>query len=1015
MNGTETITAADADERIRLFEEKFEGWYGEGHLVLACHAAFPLVLSVDLLYQIWANFKSYTSKWDTSEVVPMLAVSDLLLSPLFRQTGSGVYEMEPATRNQLLAQLKSDGRLGEARIQELASFLYQYVLSLPDRPELKAFKEAQRWTALLTVDPMAATQGVLQSLAERVKSSQVNASIGVVNMIEDLMQDNGTFSETVASHLQPQDIQAATEAPAGMEFSKSLFLDGKPAPGATLLKVNMPAYLSARLNGIKQTVKSVVKIDAKIKSIRAFLIGIGDYQAKNLKLNGPAHDVVKMSDCLKTIYQCPVEQLLNEHAVKDAILSKLQELLRNSGKDDLLLFYFSGHASNKGEKHRLVLWDYPEYAFSVKNEDDYCITEREFRSVLDQYAANDPHMVLMLDTHSGSGGWINTENPKHIALMASHVEETVYELPEKGGIFTDALCEVLLQFQGQVSYRSLYHEVFKKLDALLLNELHKVQTPKFYLHEESWDNLFFSMQKEDKKAVMQPLLHAFGYEAIKGADGTMDVEKSLLYFLKNCSIEDEQKALHYLQLGNDIRATEKLIALSIGNKYETEREYNHMFVKNFNKPGCEISFLPIPGSDKESPADAIKNLRQIIQAHILIIGVDRLLLNQPLNHSALGKLLARGFAYNKEIVLMLEEDMNVDEAIQKEFGAFRSNIRTVRLQQGKSLIKQAIDGIAQRMIGLLENNTERIRAGFGNLWEVGASIKIYFMDGTAVQREKVKSTAIEWTKHANLQFTFTDKRENSDIRITFKGEGIWSYVGTDCMKIAKDKPTMCLSFLTTKEQQTKEEKGYILREFGNAIGLKQEHQNPNREIEWNKEAVYKEFMEAPNNWTKATVDQLLFATYAATSKPFDPKSIMMNPISSKHTLNGFSSTSNNDLSDMDKQFIALLYPRAPTPTDTTGSTGNELQHPTQEAERDFFVRWNVRLKEYGSSEGLQAFFQAYRELNYGGILKKELDILAMQYNEYVSQHMSMRLSDEDFAIGCNKVVDSLLNYIPKLL
>jgi hypothetical protein len=112
--------------------------------------------------------------------------------------------------------------------------------------------------------------------------------------------------------------------------------------------------------------------------------------------------------------------------------------------------------------------------------------------------------------------------------------------------------------------------------------------------------------------------------------------------------------------------------------------------------------------------------------------------------------------------------------------------------------------------------------------------------------------------------------------------------------------------------------------------------------------------------------------------------------------------------------IELIHTLAQLPKRPARPNGIELRQPTQ-AERDFFAKWNMRLKEYGSSEGLQAFFQAYRELNYGGMLKKELDILAMQYNEYVSQRMSMRLSDEDFTVGCNKIIDSLLNYIPKLL
>lgn len=41
-----------AVERIVGFAKQFD----EVHLNLACHAAFPLVLTPDLLYQIWAHF-----------------------------------------------------------------------------------------------------------------------------------------------------------------------------------------------------------------------------------------------------------------------------------------------------------------------------------------------------------------------------------------------------------------------------------------------------------------------------------------------------------------------------------------------------------------------------------------------------------------------------------------------------------------------------------------------------------------------------------------------------------------------------------------------------------------------------------------------------------------------------------------------------------------------------------------------------------------------------------------------
>ncbi|GET37764.1 hypothetical protein [Microseira wollei] len=44
---------------MRIAQRRVEGFaqqFGEAHRNLARHAAFPLVLTPDLLYQIWANF-----------------------------------------------------------------------------------------------------------------------------------------------------------------------------------------------------------------------------------------------------------------------------------------------------------------------------------------------------------------------------------------------------------------------------------------------------------------------------------------------------------------------------------------------------------------------------------------------------------------------------------------------------------------------------------------------------------------------------------------------------------------------------------------------------------------------------------------------------------------------------------------------------------------------------------------------------------------------------------------------
>ena len=103
----------------------------------------------------------------------------------------------------------------------------------------------------------------------------------------------------------------------------------------------------------------------------------------------------------------------------------------------------------------------------------------------------------------------------------------------------------------------------------------------------------------------------------------------------------------------------------------------------------------------------------------------------------------------------------------------------------------------------------------------------------------------------------------------------------------------------------------VLHEFGHALGLIHEHQNPNRAIKWNRAAVIADLSGPPNNWDEATIDNNMFKKYdsaSLTSTPTDATSIMMYPIPAAWTLDGFSAGLNSGLSGIDKEFIRLAYP-----------------------------------------------------------------------------------------------------------
>lgn len=192
----------------------------------------------------------------------------------------------------------------------------------------------------------------------------------------------------------------------------------------------------------------------------------------------------------------------------------------------------------------------------------------------------------------------------------------------------------------------------------------------------------------------------------------------------------------------------------------------------------------------------------------------------------------------------------------------------------------------------------------GKQWLNGSTIRIRFMEGTDAQKGMVREIAPEWTKHANLDFEFTDD-PRAEVRVTFDAnDGAWSYVGTDNAQIPLHAATLNLGW---------QDQGVILHEFGHMIGLSHEHQNPAGGIEWNEAAVIADLSGAPNFWDEQTIRHNVLNKYRADQvhgTEFDRKSVMLYAFPDSWTTNMGGTQSNDDLSDQDKAFIASakMYP-----------------------------------------------------------------------------------------------------------
>lgn len=199
----------------------------------------------------------------------------------------------------------------------------------------------------------------------------------------------------------------------------------------------------------------------------------------------------------------------------------------------------------------------------------------------------------------------------------------------------------------------------------------------------------------------------------------------------------------------------------------------------------------------------------------------------------------------------------------------------------------------------------------GVRWNPGDVIRVRFLEGEESLQQRVRDVAERWTvpELANLQFQFVPEGE-AEVRIAFEqGNGSWSYLGTVCRQILDPEPTMNYGWLTPTSED-EEIQRVVLHEFGHALGLIHEHQNPKGGIQWNEPAVIADLSKPPNSWDLATIRHNVLDHYPAeevSSTPVDADSIMMYPIPAAWTLDGFSADLNGDLSEQDKDFIHQAY------------------------------------------------------------------------------------------------------------
>ena len=197
------------------------------------------------------------------------------------------------------------------------------------------------------------------------------------------------------------------------------------------------------------------------------------------------------------------------------------------------------------------------------------------------------------------------------------------------------------------------------------------------------------------------------------------------------------------------------------------------------------------------------------------------------------------------------------------------------------------------------------------LWENGRKLRVRFLDGLPDVKSRVADIAKEWEAVANLRLEFVTSGA-SEIRVSFAEKDFsWSAVGTDALTVRASEPTMNYGWLEP-DTSLREYQRVVRHEFGHALGMIHEHQNPAAlgKIPWDKPKVYAYY--AQQGWTKEDVDFNIFDVYDEDSTnhtAFDPTSIMQYAIPDSLTVGSYSVGWNTAFSTTDVDFMRRQYPR----------------------------------------------------------------------------------------------------------
>lgn len=565
-------------QRLFAFHRKATALgYPEGHLWMACIAAFPAFLTPDLLYKLWLNFRQINRKDKQKVFIDRMAVSDVLLSDLVEEIAVEVYAMRPPIRTALLALIDyeiSHHNVAQDLMKRLADFVLRYVRNYQMEGEsvTTAIREAQEWNALAYFNPSAAVNELKKALSQAAEQSAHQKLLRINLLLQQIDDQQLALNQTE----QRSQFRTLVDYSQGMQA----FIRGnqqeavekfKSLPNTERDKVTTGGK-SIQLPIPKQIYKAITAEQAQSqqrpRQLFATLIGIDIHQAsaKLPKLTGAVNDADSWRKyLLERFTENPqIHSLQNGAATKEAVLDVIKLQCKQAQAGDHLFFFFAGHGQNQADGqtfNTIILHDY-----DAANPTQGLIAENEFRLLTDQLIPPGVSFTLMLDTHAGSSGWLDTHHPdgRYIYSACTNTQRTMEW--EGSGIFTASVLNCLNE-RGDlpISHQDLLRKSRKEMIARNDNPSQTAiwfgapqAEGKAFLSENSWSNLRLRERLVEnglissiaEKEIEQALVE-FGEEWAIPSD--IELEKALAH--KSLIGEDESLRVFISKANNQLPLT----------------------------------------------------------------------------------------------------------------------------------------------------------------------------------------------------------------------------------------------------------------------------------------------------------------------------------------------------------------------------------------------------------------------------------------------------------------------------